>query len=277
MKTLCHHKFNEMEITKNKLKEAFKHKPVLYGAWNGIPNTYVAEILAGSGFDWILIDAEHGPFDLNSVIYQLQAFGQFDIPVLVRPHEGNENYIKQLLDAGVQTLLIPMVETAEQAEKMVQAMQYPPSGIRGVGTALARAAQWNRVNNYFHEANDQMCLIVQVENAAGIKKLDEILSVEGVDGVFIGPADLAASMGFIGQPDKPEVKQTVEAALKKIRNAGKISGVMAIAKPLAEHYIKCGANMVAIAIDTLLLAKAATDTAAGYQTESIEKQSNTKY
>ena len=115
-----------MEITKNKLKEAFKHKPVLHGAWNGIPNTYVAEILAGSGFDWILIDAEHGPFDLNSVIYQLQAFGQFDIPVLVRPHEGNENYIKQLLDAGVQTLLIPMVETAEQAKKMVQAMRYPP-------------------------------------------------------------------------------------------------------------------------------------------------------
>lgn len=253
-----------MNIQKNKFKESFKNKNVLFGAWNGIPDTYVAEILAGSGFDWILIDGEHAPFDLRSIIHQLQAFNQFDVPILVRPHEGNENYLKQLLDAGVQSFVIPMVENAEQAKTLVHAVQYPPKGIRGVGTALARAAQWNRVNNYFHEANDQICLIVQVENVEGIKNLEEILAVEGVDGVFIGPADLAASMGYIGKPDTPAVKETVEKALSKIKVAGKISGVMAIAKPLAEHYVQCGATMVAIAIDTLLLANSAKTVAQSY-------------
>lgn len=128
-----------MDIKKNKFKESFKlSNKAQFGVWNGIPDTYVAEILVGSGFDWVLIDAEHAPFDLRTIVHQLQALNQFDVPVLVRPHVGDEHYIKQLLDAGVQTLLVPMVETAEQAQRMVQAMRYPPHGIRGVGTALAR-------------------------------------------------------------------------------------------------------------------------------------------
>lgn len=263
-------------MQENKFKKLIKESNPLFGVWNGLADTYVAEILAGSGFDWILIDAEHAPFDLRTILAQLQTLNQFDVPVLVRPHNGDEHYIKQLLEIGVQNLLVPMVETAEQAELLYKAMQYAPVGIRGVGTALSRAAQWNRTNNYFKDAGEQMCLIVQVENTKGVENLDEILKVAGVDGVFIGPADLAASMGFIGQADRVEVKTVVEESLKKIRAAGKMAGVMAIAKPLADHYVACGANMVAVAVDTLLLANAAKQVVLNYTNEN-QAESNTKY
>ena len=224
-----------------------------------------------------MIDGEHAPFDLRTIQFQLQALGQFDTPVLVRPPHGDSNLIKQLLDIGVQSLVIPMVETAGQAAELYKAMQYPPIGIRGVGTALARAAQWNRVDNYFKTAGDEMCLIVQIESVKGIENLESIIATEGVDGVFIGPADLAASMGFIGQADRAEVKAEVENALKTIRKAGKIAGVMVIGnQPLVEHYAGFGANMIAVAIDTLLLANAAKQTALIY-TQSADIQSNTKY
>jgi 4-hydroxy-2-oxoheptanedioate aldolase len=264
-------------MKENKFKKLIKESNPLFGVWNGLPDTYVAEILAGSGFDWILIDAEHAPFDLRTILAQLQTLNQFDVPVLVRPHNGDVDYIKQLLEIGVQNLLVPMVETAEQAELLYKAMQYAPVGIRGVGTALSRAAQWNRTNNYFKEAGEQMCLIVQVENTKGVENLDKILKVDGVDGVFIGPADLAASMGYIGQADRVEVKTVVEQSLKKIRAAGKMAGAMAIAKPLADHYVACGANMVAVAVDTLLLANAAKQVAQSYSKEIQNEVSNTKY
>jgi 4-hydroxy-2-oxoheptanedioate aldolase len=170
-----------------------------------------------------------------------------------------------------------MVDDAAEAALAYRAMQYPPQGIRGVGTALSRAAQWNRVPDYFKKAGGEMCLIVQVENANGLKNLDEILAVEGVDGVFIGPADLAASLGFLGQPDHPEVKSAIEIALKKIRAAGKAAGILAVAKPLADHYIAFGANMVAVAVDTLLLARAGKEAAAAYKTELVANRSNTRY
>jgi 4-hydroxy-2-oxoheptanedioate aldolase len=263
-------------MKENKFKKLIKESNPLYGVWNGLADTYVAEILAGSGFDWILIDAEHAPFDLRTILNQLQTLNQFDVPVLVRPHVGDVDYIKQLLEIGVQNLLVPMVETAEQAELLYKAMQYAPVGIRGVGTALSRAAQWNRTNNYFKDAGEQLCLIVQVENTKGVENLDEILKVDGVDGVFIGPADLAASMGFIGQADRVEVKTVVEESLKKIRAVGKMAGVMAIAKPLADHYVTCGANMIAVAVDTLLLANAASKVAGQYKNTN-QNQSNTKY
>lgn len=263
-------------MQENKFKKLIKESNPLFGVWNGLADAYVAEILAGSGFDWILIDGEHAPFDLRTILAQLQTLNQFDVPVLVRPHNGDVDYIKQLLEIGVQNLLVPMVETAEQAELLYKAMQYAPVGIRGVGTALSRAAQWNRTNNYFKDAGEQMCLIVQVENTKGVENLDEILKVAGVDGVFIGPADLAASMGYIGQADRVEVKTVVEESLKKIRAAGKMAGVMAIAKPLADHYVACGANMVAVAVDTLLLANAAKQVVLNYTNEN-QAESNTKY
>jgi 4-hydroxy-2-oxoheptanedioate aldolase len=273
----------KMDILKNKFKAYFNPKTEIpnptsyYGCWNGLVDTNVAEILAGAGFDWVLIDGEHAPFDLRTIQAQLQAMGQFDTPILVRSPHGDAHLIKQLLDIGVQSLLVPMVETAEQAADLYKAMQYPPKGIRGVGTGLARAAQWNRVNNYFKTAGDEMCLIVQVESVKGIENLESIANTEGVDGVFIGPSDLAASMGFLGQADRIEVKTVVENALRTIRKAGKIAGVMVIGnKSLADHYADCGANMIAIAIDTLLLANASKQAALTY-TQAIENQSNTKY
>jgi 4-hydroxy-2-oxoheptanedioate aldolase len=266
-----------LKLKPNKLKHFFKNNETQIGVWNCIPDTYVAEILAGSGYDWIVIDGEHAPFDFRTIITQLQVYNQFDIPILVRPHKGDENYIKQLLDAGAQSLIIPMVETAVQAIKMAQAMRYPPSGIRGVGTAMARAAQWNRVDNYFAEANKEMCIIVQVESLIGIKNLNEILAIPEIDGVFIGPADLAASMGFLGNADNLEVQKVIENAIITIRKAGKIAGIMALDKTLAEKYIGLGANMVAVAIDSLLLANIGKETANKFKNNQISKISNTKY
>jgi 4-hydroxy-2-oxoheptanedioate aldolase len=266
-----------MQIIKNKFKQNIQSGDLQIGVWNGLPDTYVAEILAGSGYDWILIDGEHAPFDLRTILHQMQAIAQFGVPVIVRPPTGDPVLIKQLLEAGVQTLLIPMVDDAAEAAQVYRAMQYPPIGIRGVGTAMSRGAQWNQVNDYFKVAGEEMCLIVQVENASGLKNLDKILETKGVEGVFIGPSDLAASLGFLGQPDHPEVKAKIEIALNKIRKAGKVAGIMATSKHLADHYIACGANMVAIGIDTLLLGKAARDNVASFKKQLIENQSNTKY
>ncbi|MEY4905473.1 MAG: hypothetical protein RLZZ292_3288 [Bacteroidota bacterium] len=260
----------------NKFKQLDFNARTQIGGWNALVDTYVAEILAGAGFDWVLIDAEHAPFDLPTIVHQLQAMAAFGVPVLVRPPKGDSVIIKQLLDAGVQTLVVPMVETAEQAAYLYQAMQYPPKGIRGVGTAMARAAQWNRTNDYFKTADENMCLIVQVESVKGIESLDAILAVEGVEGVFIGPADLAASMGQLGNPNHPTVKAAIETTLKKIRAANKIAGIMATAKPTADLYIAQGANMVAVAIDTLMLVKATQDVVAAYK-QGMITESNTKY
>ena len=241
-----------MKIPQNKFKEVTEQ--TTYGIWNGIVDSYAGEICAGSGFDWMVIDGEHAPFDLRTILHQLQAVSKYDISVFVRPPVGDPSLIKQLLDAGVQSLIIPMVETADQAKELVAAMRYPPHGIRGIGTGLARAAQWNRVDNYYAESNEQMCLIVQVESVLGIENLDQILNVEGVDGVFIGPSDLAGSMGHNGDFTKPEVKETIKKSLDKIRKTGKTAGILALSEELVKEYENQGANMIGVGVDTLVLA-----------------------
>lgn len=266
-----------MQIRKNIFKQTLSKDIVQFGIWNGIPDGYVAEILGGAGFDFVLIDSEHGPFDLQSVIHQLQALGQFPVTPIVRPPNGDPVIIKQLLDGGVQTLLVPMIESGEQAELMSRAMRYPPKGIRGVGTALARASQWNRVNNYFRDADDEMCLILQVESVAGYEVLDEILEVDGVDSVFIGPADLAGSMGYLGEPMHPKVIEAVKAGMTKIRKAGKSAGTLAVKKELADEYIKAGANYVGIGVDLVILAKATRKLAEEFNPDLGAQQSNTVY
>lgn len=266
-----------MEIPKNKFKAYLKEGKPTYGIWNGIVDTYAAEILAGAGFDWVLIDGEHAPFDLRTIIRQAQAMAASGIPILVRPPEGNPVLIKQLLDGGIQTLLVPMVETAEQATMLVRAMRYPPAGIRGVGTALARAAQWNRVNDYFKYSDSEMCLIVQVESVTGYDNLENICQVDGVDGVFIGPADLAASMGYLGQPMHPLVIEKVNNGLELIKSYGKTAGVLAVNPDLVKQYVAKGARMIGVGLDTMVLAKATRAMAEIYKPELGEKQSNTKY
>lgn len=228
----------------------------LYGAWVCSGSTINAEIVAGSGLDVVLIDAEHSPNSLETIFAQLQAVAAYPVAPLVRPPFGDPVIIKQYLDVGVQNLLIPMVDSVEHAEAMVRAVRYPPHGIRGVGSALARASRWNRVENYLAEASSTVSLFVQIESAAALAQVEQIAAVDGVDGILIGPADLAASMGLIGQQEHPDVVAGVLRSIDAARAAGKPAGVNAFAPAAADRYAEAGAAFVLVGADVALLARA---------------------
>lgn len=225
------------------------------GMWVGLANAYCAEIAANAGYDWLLIDGEHAPNDVRSILGQLQAIAAYPSQAVVRPVIGDVNLIKQLLDVGAQTLLIPMVESAEQAELMVRATQYPPEGIRGVGSALARASRWQNISDYLDTASDDICVLVQIESKKGLENLDAILAVEGIDGVFIGPADLSAALGYRGNPGHPDVQEIIVDSINKIRKAGKAAGILSADEKLARTYLELGTEFVAVGVDTSLLMK----------------------
>ena len=248
----------------NYFKQALSNDKPLFGLWQGIANTTVAEISAGAGFDWLLIDTEHGPFALGDVLAHLQAVAPYPVSPIVRPVEGSAAEIKRLLDIGAQTLLVPMVNNAEQARDIVAAAKYPPEGYRGLGTSMARAANWNRDGDYLKTANDQICVIVQIETLAGVENIEEIVAVDGVDAVFIGPSDLSAAMGHIGQPGHPEVVATIERCFTVIQQAGKQAGVLAVTKELVARYVQQGARFIGVGVDASLLANATTQLAAEY-------------
>ncbi|MEE4612237.1 4-hydroxy-2-oxoheptanedioate aldolase [Serratia marcescens] len=241
----------------NHFKRALQEKRPQIGLWLGLCSSYSAELLAGAGFDWLLIDGEHAPNNVQTVLGQLQAVAPYPSQPVVRPPWNDAVIIKQLLDVGAQTLLIPMIQNAEQARDAVRATRYPPHGVRGVGSALARASRWNRVPDYLQQADEQMCVLVQIETREAVKNLDAILQVEGVDGVFIGPADLSVDMGFAGNPQHPEVQRTIDDAIARIRAAGKAPGILMANKALAQRYLEAGALFVAVGVDTTLLARAA--------------------
>lgn len=250
-----------MPAPHNPFKAALKAGKPQMGCWLGLADPYVAQISAGAGFDWLLIDAEHAPNDLRSITAQMQVLAGFDSHAIVRPTIGETWMIKQYLDAGAQTLLIPMVESADQARELVRAVTYPPHGVRGVGSALARASNFSAIPDYLQTADAEICLLVQVENRAGIKALDEILEVEGVDGVFIGPSDLAADMGFIGNAGAPEVKAAVMEAMGKIVASGKAGGILTLDPEMQRACLDVGATFVATNIDVTLFAAAMRNTA----------------
>jgi len=239
----------------NRFKQALKSGDPLIGFWLGLTSPAVAEMAGRAGYDWLLIDNEHGPNDLQSSLAQMQAIDGTGAEAMVRVPQAEAWMIKQMLDAGAQNLLIPMIDTAAQAADMVRAVRYPPHGIRGVGAALGRASRWNTIPDYLTTANDQICVIVQVETRAAIANLPEILAVEGVDGVFIGPADLSADMGLLGQLDAPVVITVIEDAMRLIRAAGKSAGIIWGAED-AQRWIDIGANFVAIGGDAPMLAGA---------------------
>lgn len=243
-----------MPAPHNPFKAALKAGKPQMGCWLGLADPYIAEISAGAGFDWLLIDAEHAPNDLRSIIGQMQVINGFDSHAVVRPTVGEPWMIKQLLDGGAQTLLIPMVESAEHAQELVNAVTYPPHGIRGVGSALARASNFAAIPDYLKTAREEICLLVQVENRAGMAALDDILKVEGIDGVFIGPSDLAADMGHIGNPAAPEVEETVLEAMRKIVGAGKAAGILTMNPKVQRACLDLGATFVATGIDVTLFA-----------------------
>jgi len=205
---------------------------------------------------------------MRAIYTYLQAVAAYDVHPVVRAVKGDRNLIKQLLDFGAQTLLIPMVDTVEQAEGLVQAMRYPPDGMRGLGSSIARAARWNAVPDYVSHANAEVCLLVQAETTTAIDNLDGILKVEGVDGVFIGPSDLSASMGHVGQAGHPEVVALISNTIEKIVKSGKAACILALDPEQGRSYIAQGASFVAVGVDTLLLRNSARALADSFKNNS---------
>lgn len=252
-------------MAENTFKSALQRGDTVIGLWLALASAYTAEICAGAGFDWLVIDGEHAPNDVRSILTQLQAAAPYLTHPIVRPPSGDAVIVKQLLDIGAQTLLIPMVETAEQARQMVAATRYPPQGIRGVGAALARASNFGRENHYLQDADANICLLVQVESASALANLDEIVRVDGVEGVFIGPADLAASMGFLGRPGQAQVQDAIREAARRIRGAGKAAGILSTDEAQAQTYLEWGYNFVAVGTDVTLLSRATTQLATRFR------------
>jgi 2-dehydro-3-deoxy-L-rhamnonate aldolase len=246
-------------ILNNAFKKAIQKKEVQIGLWVNAATPLIAEMEATAGYDWMLLDGEHGPNTTKDLLGQLMAIEPYHTHAIVRPVEGTRANIKQVLDLGAQTLLIPMVETAEQAEEVYKSMCYAPKGYRGVGASVARSGRWNRLPDYMNYCEKELCLLVQVESCKGVENLDEILKVEGVDGVFFGPADLSTDMGYLGDASVPEVIETMERSVKKVCAAGKAAGTLAVNPKTAKKFIEWGATFVAIASDTLLFSEALDD------------------
>ena len=251
-----------MQTPLNPFKQALHDKRAQIGYWLNLPNTLVGEIAAGAGFDWLLIDGEHTAHSLQSILYQLQAIAAYpSAHAIARLPMGlghvGEMLIKQYLDLGVQTLLVPMIDTAEQAAAVVRAARYPDEdgsgGIRGM--AGGRAARWGRHPRYVHEANDRLCVLVQAETRTAMDNLEAIANVDGVDGIFIGPADLSASMGHRGNPGHPDMVALFEQATRRIVATGKAAGTLAVDEAMARRYLDWGATFVAVGLDTNVLAR----------------------
>lgn len=236
----------------------------LVGMWACTGSPMVTEIAAGSGLDWLLIDGEHSANTLETLQVQLQVAAAYPIAPLMRVPWNDAVLIKQVLDLGAQNLIVPMISSAEEARAAVAATRYPPAGIRGVGSALARSARWNRVERYLVEAAEHVSLTVQIETAAGVAAAAEIAAVDGVDAVFVGPSDLAASMGLLGQQTHPDVVSAVEHVFAAVKAAGKPVGVNAFDPAAADAYIAAGASFVAVGADVALLARASEALAARF-------------
>lgn len=253
-----------MSTTGNPFRKALAARQPQVGLWLSMADPYLAEVSATAGFDWLLVDGEHAPNDIRSTLQALQAIAPYRSQPVVRAVAGEVALVKQLLDIGAQNLLIPMVDTAEQARQLVSATRYPPGGIRGVGSAVGRASRWSQRTDYLDVADDEVCLLVQAETVAALKNLDAICAVEGIDGVFIGPADLSASLGHRGKPGHPEVQAAIEDAIERIVKSGKAAGILTGDNALARHYLELGATFVATGVDVLVYANAARKLAAEF-------------
>ncbi len=261
-----------MKTPHNAFKTALKAGHQQLGFWLGLCNPLSAELLGHTGYDWLLIDGEHAPNNMLSIMAQLQAIGNTDTQAVVRLVDDNPAAIKQALDIGAQTLLIPMVETAEQASALVSGMRYPPLGTRGVGNAIARAASWGMRADYLDEVHDELCLLIQIETAKGVENLDAILAVEGIDGVFIGPADLAASLGHLGDPGHPAVTTVIAESIAKISAAGLAPGTLATTTEIAQERAGQGVKFIAIGVDSMALVQGAKRTLSDFHNK--DDQSN---
>lgn len=253
-----------MELPVNRFKQALREGRGQLGLWNALPGSYAAEIAAGAGFDWILLDTEHAPSDPIAVLPQLQAIAGYPVSAVVRPAANDAVLIKRFLDAGAQSLLVPYVQTAEEAAAAVAAVRYPPAGIRGI-SSVSRATRFGRIPGYATQAEAEICLLVQVETRETLDRIEEIAAVEGVDGIFVGPADLAATFGRPGEPGHPEVVAAVEDAIRRIVAAGKPAGILTADPAFARRCIALGTTFTAVGIDAGLLARATERLAAEFR------------
>jgi 4-hydroxy-2-oxoheptanedioate aldolase len=252
-----------MPARSNLFRRALAAKVPQIGLWSTLPDPYVSEIVAGAGFDWVLLDTEHTPTDLPRMLHQLQAVtaavpaeATRPTSAVVRPDWNDAVLIKRYLDIGAQSLLLPFVQNADEARAAVRATRYAPEGIRGMGGSM-RASNFGRIRDYVKSAQDELCVLVQVETREALDHLDAILAVEGIDGVFIGPADLSASLGPPGDPGHPEVRSAIDDAIRCIRAAGKAPGILMLDEARARECLDLGALFVAVAMDLQILARGA--------------------
>ena len=245
-----------MELPKNEFKRALAEGRQQIGLWSSMPSSYVVEVIAGAGFDWILLDTEHTPNDLENLLTQLQAAAAYPVSAVVRVPWNDLVVIKRVLDVGAQTLLVPFVSTAEEAQRAVAATRYPPRGVRGVA-GTTRASRFGRVRDYARRAHEETCLLVQVETREGLDNLEAICAVDGVDGVFIGPADLHASLGYTGETANPAIVPLIDEAMRRIRKTGKAPGFLTPVEADARRVLGCGAQFVAVGADIGILARGA--------------------
>jgi 4-hydroxy-2-oxoheptanedioate aldolase len=243
-----------MKLPENSFKRALAARQQQIGLWCSLPGPYVAEAVAGSGFDWLLFDTEHSPGDPLTVMGQLQAVAPYNVSAVVRPASNDTVLIKRFLDIGAQTLLIPYVQSADEARAAVAAMRYPPEGVRGV-SGVTRATRFGRVEGYQKRASQELCLLVQIETQQALDALEAIAGVDGVDGVFIGPADLAASLGYPGEYTNPAVIATIESAIRRITATGKPAGILTPDNTFAKHCMELGTLFTAVGVDAALLAR----------------------
>ena len=243
-----------MELQRNAFKHAIAAGKLQIGLWSSLCSNIVAEIIGDSGFDWILLDTEHSPNEVPGLLSQMQALGRGTATPIVRPAWNDAVLIKRILDIGAQSLLIPFVQSPEEAKRAVAATRYPPAGIRGI-TGSGRASRFGRVKDYLKKADDEICLLVQVETRQALDQIEAIAAVEGVDGVFIGPADLSASFGHIGDAQHPEVQAAIEDAARRLKKVGKPAGILTPVEAEARRYIDWGYGFVAVGADLGLLAK----------------------
>lgn len=246
-----------MELPVNAFKQALAEGRQQIGLWCNLVDSVATEVCAGAGYDWLLLDSEHAPNDVRTVLTQLQCIAPYQCHGVVRPPTNDAVAIKRYLDVGAQTLLIPCVETAEQATTIVSSATYPPTGFRGVSTQT-RAGRWGRIPNYLIRAGEEICIIVQIETVQGLKEAESIAAVEGVDAIFIGPSDLSASLGYPGQPTAPQVVDAIDQIAAAAQAAGKPLGILTVDRALAQRCINNGFLFAAIGIDTDLLASAST-------------------
>lgn len=248
--------------------ELLAERGQLIGLWQALATPYTAEICAGAGYDWLMFDGEHAPNTLSTLLGQLQAIARYPVHAIARPPVGDPAIIKQYLDIGFPTLLVPMVDSAAQAQRIVAATRFPPRGIRGVASATSRASGFGADTTYLASAHDKVGVIVQIESRAGLEAIDAIAATDGVDALFIGPADLSAALGHLGNPRHPEVQAAITHAFTAIQSAGKPAGIFALDADDARRRLGEGFGFVSVGTDISLLASSARALRAGCSRQS---------